>query len=348
MKKLALIFGGPSAEHDVSLVSAKNIFQVLEEMPDIEVLPIGVTRAGVWKLIEAQDLKTTSFKKVINLDELGQEVKVVLKNKVPYLTSANADLYGPVDVAFPIIHGTYGEDGVLQRFLGEHKIKFVGTDSEACHNSFDKALTKKILNEKGVAQVPYLSFDQQPPSWEKVQEQLGLPLFVKPANMGSSIGISKVKNEADYHKAILEARKHDAKVVIEKGIKAREIECALLEADELQVTGLGEVIPKHEFYSYEAKYLDDNGADIVIPASVPPEIAKKIQAMAKVCFQALGCRDYARADFFLDENNNIFFNEINTHPGFTSISQFPMLWKQEGLTYPHLIQRLVQRALQRT
>lgn len=348
MKKLALIFGGPSAEHDVSLVSAKNILQVLEEMPDIEVLPVGVTRKGVWKLIAPQNLKTTSFTDVINLDELGQVVEVVLKDQKAYLSSANSELYGPLDVAFPIIHGTYGEDGVLQRFLGEHKIKFVGTDSEACQNSFDKALTKKLLNGKGVSQVPYLSFDQQPPSWDGVQAQLGLPLFVKPSNMGSSIGISKVKNQADYETAILEARKHDVKVVIEKAIKARELECALLEGDQLQVSGLGEVIPKHEFYSYEAKYLDANGADIVIPASVEPEIAKKIQAMAKVCFQALGCRDYARADFFLDENNNIFFNEINTHPGFTSISQFPMLWEQEGLTYPNLIEHLVHRALQRT
>jgi len=347
MKKLALIFGGPSAEHDVSLVSAKNIFQVLKEMSDIDVFLVGVTRTGVWKLIAAQDLMNTSFSNVINLDELGQVVKVILKNQEAYLSSSSSEHYGPLDVAFPIIHGTYGEDGVLQRLLNEYKIKFVGTDSKACQNSFDKALTKKILNDQGIPQVPYLSFDEQPPAWQKVQDQLGLPLFVKPANMGSSIGISKVKNEEDYSKALLEAQKHDAKVVVEKGVKAREIECALLESDELQVSGLGEVIPHHEFYSYEAKYLDANGADIVIPANVDPEIAKKIQTMAKVCFKALGCRDYARADFFLDDNNNVFFNEINTHPGFTSISQFPMLWKQAGVTYPQLIKHLVHRALHR-
>lgn len=347
MKTVALIFGGPSAEHDVSLVSAKNIYQVLKET-NYTVCLLGITRKKVWKKIDGNDLLKTSFQTPLDLDSIGTVIQLRRENNCVYAVDQNnLQQRTPLAVAFPIIHGPYGEDGQLQMELNEIGLSFVGSDSEGCKNSFDKGLTKQILQKRSVPQAPFLIFENSKPSFTEVENQLGLPFFVKPANMGSSIGISKVKNREQFQMAIDEAFRHDTKIVIEGAIVGREIECALLQAESLKVTGVGEVVPKHEFYSYEAKYLDPNGADLIIPAQVEPKIVTKIQEMAKVCFEALGCRDYSRADFFLTKDNQIYFNEINTHPGFTNISQFPMLWKQEGVSYQSLILHLIELALKR-
>jgi D-alanine-D-alanine ligase len=349
MKQVALIFGGPSAEHDVSLVSAKNIMEVLLQIPDITPHFLGVTRQGQWKMLSADELRQTSFQKPLNLDDCGKKVAWQMAHGRPLISDDDGQNIGPFDVAFPIIHGTYGEDGQLQTELEQLKLTYVGTPSEGCLNSFDKVRTKEILSHKQVPQVPYLFFEKDAaPSWSEVTDQLGSIVFIKPASMGSSIGISKVRNSDQYLLAIKEAQKHDSKILIEKALKVREIECALLQDDELHVTGMGEVIPNHEFYSYEAKYLDANGAQIVIPASVSPTLTREIQEIAKVCFIGLGCRDYARADFFIDDSGQVYFNEINTHPGFTSISQFPLLWQHEGVAYSDLIIKLLDQAIKRT
>lgn len=348
MTHIALIFGGPSAEHDVSLFSAKNIYQVLKEL-QINVSLLGITKSHDWKLIDGKDLLETNFIKPIVLDNLG--ISVVLKDFEGqcFLVSSSGDSekMGPIDLAFPIIHGPYGEDGQLQTFLRELGLEFIGSEALSCENSFDKAKTKDILKAQGIPQAPYLVFENENPSFNDVKNKLGLPFFVKPANMGSSIGISKVKSEEGFHQALAEARIHDKKIVIEKGIIGREIECALLEDGELKVTGMGEVRPNHEFYSYEAKYLDDKGADLIIPADLPSSIVEKIQEIACKAFIALDCRDYSRADFFVTPDEEIYFNEINTHPGFTNISQFPMLWKQEGVSYKDLILKLINAAIKR-
>lgn len=348
MSQVALIFGGPSAEHDVSLVSAKNIYQVLATLPH-QTFCLGITRQGQWRWIAGEDLIKTSFQQPLDLSQVGSAIELHRQGNRCLMNRVGSNESHPLDVAFPIIHGPFGEDGELQKRLAELGLAYVGTAVQGCINSFDKGLTKDLLTKAKVPQVPYLTVTSEAPSWNEVQQKLGAPLFVKPANMGSSIGISKVKTESDYRPALAAAREHDSKILIEKGIRARELECALLETDKgLEVTGLGEVIPRHEFYSYEAKYLDAKGADIVIPAEVQRDVVLKVQELAKQAFQALGCQDYARADFFMDETGAIYFNEINTHPGFTNISQFPMLWKQEGLSYPDLISHLLQRALQRS
>jgi D-alanine-D-alanine ligase len=290
----------------------------------------------------------TSFQSPLDLNECGTPVELHRHAGHCQLKKVGSSEIHTLDLAFPIIHGPFGEDGELQKRLAELGLAYVGTGVQGCMNSFDKGLTKEILGQSSIPQVPYLSFQGEALSWPEVTRQLGTPLFIKPANMGSSIGISKVKTETDYLPALKAAREHDSKILIEKGIRARELECALLETDQgLKVTGLGEVIPRHEFYSYEAKYLDDKGADIVIPAKVDQKVIQSVQALAKQAFVALDCQDYARADFFMDETGAIYFNEINTHPGFTNISQFPMLWKQEGMSYPDLITHLLQRALRR-
>lgn len=349
MKHIALIFGGPSPEHDVSLVSAKNIFQVLTEA-QFKVSLLGVTQQRTWKLIKGDDLLKTDFINPIKLDQLGIEVLLTpIDNKV-FIQSMDSqdEKVGPVDIAFPIVHGPYGEDGELQGELNKMQLPFVGSDIFSCENSFDKVKTKDLLSQHKIPQVPYLVFTDENPSFGELDSKLGSPFFVKPANMGSSIGITKVSQQEDLATALAEARIHDKKIIIEKGVKAREIECALLEDGELKVSGMGEVIPHHDFYSYEAKYLDPQGADLVIPASVTPEQTQTIQAMALRAFQALDCRDFARADFFLTDSGEIYFNEINTHPGFTNISQFPMLWKQEGIAYKELIIKLINNANKRS
>lgn len=347
MNHIALIFGGPSAEHDVSLVSAKNIFEVLEQT-QLKTSLLAVTKDKTWKLIKGEDLKKTNFVKPIDVSQIGITVRLVQENNQIFIQSSeSSEKIGPVDAAFPIIHGPYGEDGQLQAELNEISFEFIGSDVEGCYNSFDKAVTKEIISRNNIPQAPYLVFVDENPFFANVKSQLGLPFFVKPANMGSSIGISKVSKEEDFMKAIAEARIHDKKIIIEKGIVGREIECALLEGAELMVSGLGEIKPNHEFYSYEAKYLDPNGADLLIPAIVDPVATEKVRNTALKAFKALGCRDYVRADFFLTADGEVYFNEINTHPGFTNISQFPMLWKQEGMTYKELILHLVHRALKR-
>lgn len=348
MKHVALIFGGPSAEHDVSLVSAKNIFQALKDT-SLQIHLLGVTREGQWKLVRPEDLLSTSFQEPTNLEKAGIDIRLIKTGDSVFLQPSenSEEKVGPIDVAFPIVHGPYGEDGKLQAELNELGLEFVGSDFISCENSFDKEKTKKIIEELGVPQVPWLVFSDENPNYNDIKEKLGLPFFVKPANMGSSVGISKVKNEKQFMTAIAEARIHDKKIVIEKAVIARELETALLETDQLTVAGVGELKPSHEFYSYEAKYLDPKGAEICIPADISEEIKIRIQDYAKRCFEGLGCRDYSRADFFLTSEGEVFFNEINTHPGFTSISLFPQLWDHEGIQYKDLIVLLLNQAEKR-
>ena len=327
MSHIALIFGGPSAEHDVSLVSAKNILQALEET-QFKVSLLGVTKDSIWKLIKPDDLKKTDFVTPLDLSQCGIEVKLSKTEDGVFIesTKSEGEKLGPIDVAFPIAHGPYGEDGSLQNELTQLGLSFVGSEALACEAAFDKGKTKSLMKEHGIPQVPF---------------------FVKPANMGSSVGIAKVRTEAELHQAIADARIFDGKIIIEKGVDARGIECALIEDPELQVSGLGEIKSNHDFYSYEAKYLDPNGAELIIPAILDDSKADEIKELAKKCFTLLGCRDFVRADFFLTKDGEIYFNEINTHPGCTNISLFPMLWKHEGLSYKDLVMKLVNNAVKR-
>lgn len=349
MKHIIILFGGPTPEHDVSLVSAKNVYSAIIG-DENQVTLIGITKDRVWKLVEAKDLLETSFVTPLNLDACGTPIELTKRDgKVMIECLNNQDSpSAPVDIAFPVIHGPYGEDGTLQNELNAIGLPFVGTDATACKVTFDKELTKKRIGETTISQGKYLSFSGNAPAFETVEAALGTPFFVKPANMGSSIGISKVSYRDEYPAAISSALEHDSKVVLEKGIVGREIECAILELDQPKASGLGEVCPNHEFYSYEAKYLDPKGADLIIPALIEEPLKSKIRDLAIECFETLECRDYARVDFFVTEDEKIYFNEINTYPGFTAISQFPLLWKQEGIEYKELINRLIEKGLSRS
>jgi D-alanine-D-alanine ligase len=255
-----------------------------------------------------------------------------------------------IDVVFPVMHGTFGEDGTIQGLFKIFNVPFVGPNVLGSAICMDKDVAKRLLRDAGIPTAKFLVFreDQKKEiSFEKIKKELGFPFFVKPANLGSSIGISKVKNENDFSLAIKEAFLYDSKIIIEENISGKEIECSVLGNENPLVSVLGEIIPAHEFYSYDAKYLDANGAKMAIPAKIPLPVAKKIQALAKKTFQTLCCEGMGRVDFFLTKDNQIFVNEINTIPGFTSISMYPKLWEKTGIPYSQLIDTLIDLAIKR-
>lgn len=350
MSQVALIFGGPSGEHEVSLVSAKNIYEAIAST-QLKTNLLGVSKDGGWYLVKPDDLSSTSFETPLNISEKGMPIELVKTDEGIFIQAQASDTekIGPIDAAFPIIHGPYGEDGVLQGELNTLGLSFVGSDMLACENCLDKVKTREIIAGTAVKQAEFLAFQDSNPEYEDVKEKLGLPFFVKPARIGSSVGITKVSKKEDFLKALADARIHDNKIIIEKMVKGREVECAVLETEDgPQVTqALCEIVSHHDFYSYEAKYIDPNGADLIIPADVPAESIEAIRKAAALCFEKLECRDYCRADFFLGDDGEVYFNEINTHPGFTSISQFPNLWIQEGVQYKDLILQLFKRAMDR-
>ena len=348
MNSIAIVFGGPSPEHDVSIVSAKNVYQAIADT-QLHIFLLGVTQQKKWKLLHNHDLVKHSFQSPIDLDSLGVEIKLIRENGQVFIHSLSSEeKLGPIDVAFPVCHGPFGEDGELQKIFDELKLEYVGSDAKSCEKCFDKVLAKEIISHTAIQQGPYIFCEDSNPSFTEVQKKLQLPWFVKPANMGSSVGISKVASETEFIQALADARIHDHKIVIEQSIDGREIECAILQkGNETLASGTGEVVPTHEFYSYEAKYLDEKGADLIIPADLAPGLNEKIKITAIEAFRALSCRDFARVDFFVTREGQILLNEINTHPGFTNISQFPKLWQQEGVEYKDLILQLLSLAEKR-
>jgi D-alanine-D-alanine ligase len=256
----------------------------------------------------------------------------------------------PVDVVFPILHGTYGEDGTIQGLLKLAGIPFVGASVLGSAVGMDKDVMKRLLKEDGILIADFLVFNrmfQEEINFENIKNQLGLPFFVKPANLGSSVGVSKVNDEVQFKKAINEAFKYDNKIIIEENINGREIECSVLGNNDPIASLPGEVLPSHEFYSYEAKYIDENGAALKIPAQLPKKIVNNVQALAIKSYKALCCEGMARVDLFLNDDNEIIINEINTIPGFTNISMYPKLWEASGISNAELIDRLIQLAIER-
>ena len=256
----------------------------------------------------------------------------------------------PLRPARDVVHGTLGEDGSLQGMLRMANLPFVGSDVLGSAACMDKDVTKRLLRDAGLAVAPFITLtraNRAQFSFADVEAKLGLPLFVKPANQGSSVGVSKVKNEEQYHQAVALAFEFDHKVVVEQGIKGREIECAVLGNDHPQASTCGEIVLNSEFYAYDTKYIDDQGAQVVVPAAIAPEINDKIRAIAVQAYQTLGCSGMARVDVFLTADNEVVINEINTLPGFTNISMYPKLWQASGLDYTSLITRLIELALER-
>jgi D-alanine-D-alanine ligase len=348
-KTVGILFGGKSAEHEVSLQSAKNVYEAIDR-ERYEPALIGIDKSGRWLLNDASRfLLNAEDPKRISLNPDGENV--ALAPQSGGLLTANLLSQGglKLDVVFPILHGPFGEDGTVQGLLKLADIPFVGPGVLGSAAGMDKDVMKRLLRDSGIAIGKFLAVrsSEATPSFDLVTKTLGLPFFIKPANMGSSVGISKVHDEAEYLPAVTRAFQFDTKIIIEEFIPGRELECAVLGNENPAASVPGEVIPSHEFYSYDAKYLDENGASLQIPARLPGQTAKRVQELAIQTFKALCCEGLSRVDFFLREDGELLVNEINTMPGFTKISMYPKLWEASGLSYTDLISKLIDLAFER-
>ncbi len=347
--RVGILFGGKSAEHEVSLLSAKNVVEAMDKNK-YEPILIGINKKGKWLLndhskflLDNKSVKSTGFNnKKVN------DVALVLQSDGKIVNLDANQTNRPIDVVFPILHGPFGEDGTIQGLLKLANIPFVGAGVLGSAVGMDKDVMKRLLRDAGLPIAKFLAVKtDNTPVYKEVIKVLGLPFFVKPANLGSSVGINKINNKKDFKRAIKEAFKYDLKILFEEYIEGREIECSVLGNDSPIASVPGEVITKHEFYSYEAKYIDEHGAILKIPAKLSEKLVKKIQEIAIKTFKTLSCEGLGRVDLFLKKNGEIIVNEINTIPGFTSISMYPKLWEASGISYTKLIDKLIQLALER-
>ena len=347
--RVGLLFGGKSAEHEVSLQSARNIYSALDPAK-YETVLIGIDKAGRWHTLAPDTwLDAPDDPKRIALGPSMDEIALAHAGADGEIVRVDSQgRGGKLDVVFPVVHGTGGEDGALQGLLTLMDIPFVGAGVLGSAVGMDKAVMKAILRDAGIptARAAVLR-EGQHGDLDAIAAEIGLPCFVKPANQGSSVGISKVKERAALDEAVRLAFEFDGKVLVEEFVQGREIECAVLGNDDPKASIAGEIIPHHEFYSYEAKYIDDDGAALAIPAELPAETMARVQAMAVEAFRALDCAGMARVDFFLRDDGALLLNEINTIPGFTRISMYPKLWEASGIGYGELVDRLIELALER-
>jgi D-alanine-D-alanine ligase len=349
--RVALLFGGRSAEHDVSVLSARNVFRALDPTR-YETVPIGITRSGTWLLCAAED---GAFPAAV--PEKGPRVALLPGGSgrlavMPEEERAAPDLSLAVDVVFPVLHGPFGEDGTVQGAAELAGVAYVGSGVLGSAAAMDKDIAKRLMRDRGLPGARFVSFSLgDEPSFEAVVKQLGRPVFVKPARLGSSVGISKAATPEEFGEAVAEAFRHDNKILVEEFVHGREIECGVLEAEDgtLMASLPGEIVPsnRHSFYTYEAKYLDEQGALVKVPADLPPEITEKVRSLSIEAFRALGCEGLARVDFFVREDGRVLLNEVNTLPGFTNISMYPKAMEASGVSYSELVDRLIRHALRR-
>ncbi|OGZ98277.1 MAG: D-alanine--D-alanine ligase A [Candidatus Sungbacteria bacterium RIFCSPHIGHO2_02_FULL_47_11] len=351
--RVGILFGGKSAEHEVSLQSAKNIVEALDKKK-YEPILIGIDKKGRWhQASTAQFLLHSENPKLIKLNQRGESTAIVPTNTRGQLINlSRRETARSLDIVFPILHGPFGEDGTVQGLLKLMNIPFVGAGVLGSAVGMDKDVMKRLLRDAGIPTAKFLvrskvNQKRLKPNFKQIKNSFGVPFFVKPANLGSSVGIHKVKSEKEFLPALEDAFGYDLKVLIEEYIPGREIECAVLGNENPIASVPGEIIPQHEFYSYEAKYIDENGALFEIPAKLPRVAVKKIQDMALRAFKALCCEGMARVDFFLKKDGTVILNEINTIPGFTKISMYPKLWEASGISYSKLIDSLIKLALER-
>ncbi|GER84998.1 D-alanine--D-alanine ligase A [Thermogemmatispora aurantia] len=358
--RVGVIFGGRSGEHEVSIASATSIIEHLDPNK-YEVVPIAITQEGRW-LLGAAPQRLLAAETGQEGTVLSESLAVTLPGDptvgrlVPLNQSENVGQAleaGRVDVIFPVLHGTYGEDGTLQGLLEMAGVPYVGCGVLGSALGMDKEKMKMIFQAVGLPIVDYLVYrrhdwERDPgPILEAVEARLGYPCFVKPVNLGSSVGISKAHNRKELEQAIAFAAEYDRKIIVERGIDCRELECAVLGNDEPLASVVGEIIPSNEFYDYRAKYID-NRSQIVIPADLPQETAEQVRRYAVQAFLALDLSGLARVDFFLQKaSGQLYINEVNTMPGFTTISMYPKLWQASGLPYEQLLDHLIELALER-
>ncbi len=361
--RLGILFGGRSAEHDVSLVSARNIMAAADPKK-YKVVPIGITKQGQWRVGEGA---LRLMGPAAGNSELAAAQQAVLEKGREVMLASNpsagaalipvkdpgAARPGKLDVIFPVLHGTFGEDGTVQGLLELAGIPYVGAGVLGSAAGMDKEVMKRLFNERGLPIVPYLAgrrahFESSPLQIIKaVERKFRYPVFVKPANLGSSVGIGKAHDRKELRTALGTAAHYDRKILVERAIEGREIECAVLGNDDPIASVPGEIAPTGEFYDYAAKYLDDT-ARLIVPAPLRASQVKEVQRLAIAAFQATESAGMGRVDLFLEKRTGKFYvNEINTIPGFTSISMYPRLWDASGLPYAKLIDRLIELALER-
>ncbi len=359
--RVAVLYGGRSGEHEVSLMSAANVIQYLDRSR-FEVIPIGIDKAGVWFLgddvFKKELTGPTPLRLSREMERMLFNPESIGKHVQPAKLSTLKKEERIFDVIFPVIHGVLCEDGTVQGLLELADVPYVGCGVLSSAVGMDKDVSKRLIRDARIHVAPYKVVRRG--EWERAEadvchdilQTLSLPLFVKPANTGSSVGVEKVKRKEELTAAIQAAFQYDTKIVIEQGIDALELEVAVLEsldycADPI-VSVVGEIKPRHEFYSYAAKYLDADGAELLIPASISKELAEEVRLIAKNIFNALECEGMARVDLFLERSTNkIYFNEVNTIPGFTQISMYPKLMGASGVGYSELLTHLVMLAMAR-
>ena len=348
--RVAVLYGGRSGEHEVSLRSAAAIIGALDQAR-YEVVPVAITKEGRWRVgLESLRLLEEAQRNLHAIPEYGVEVSAPSDPGRQALIPLAAGPPIPVDVVFPVLHGTFGEDGTVQGLLEMAGLPYVGAGVLASAVGMDKAVMKAVFRDAGIPVCQWLVASAREPAEairDRVVADLGFPCFVKPANLGSSVGITKVNEPGDLAAALAEAAAYDPKLVIEERIAAREFECGVIGNEAPETSVVGELVPSHEFYDYADKYVDE-GARVIIPAPIPVETADTMRRLAASAFRAIDCSGLARVDFFLEhDSGRVLVNEINTMPGFTRISMFPKLWEASGLPFGALVDRLITLAIER-
>ena len=355
-RRVVVLFGGRSAEHEVSVISARSVIEALDPQR-YEAIAIGVTKEGHWQRMPDGPPVLRSGEGPIALagvaNESGRDVAL---DQEP----GSHALVGPdgarteIDVVFPVMHGPYGEDGSVQGFLEMAGVPYVGSGVLGSAVGMDKAVQKVLFLDAGIPVVQSevvheRVWEEDPEGVEARAEHLGYPLFAKPASLGSSVGITKVHAAEELRGALEEAFRYGRKALLERAVEeGREIECAVLGNDDPVASVAGEIVPRgHEFYDYEAKYLDERGAELIVPADIPAETLEEVQRLAVTAFRAIDAAGMARVDFFLTRDGRVLLNEVNTIPGFTSISMYPKLWEASGVPYADLVDRLIDLAMER-
>jgi len=340
MNRIGIIFGGRSFEHEVSLMSAVSVMKVLDP-EKFEIIPIGITKDGDWKkyIGPIADIENGAWEKTATPFNPG-------------------DLKKEIDFAFPILHGPYGEDGTIQGLFEMLDIPYAGCGVLASALAMDKIVAKELFTINGLPSCSYVSvFGEEltgerelHEAIERIEKQLSnrYPVFVKPSNMGSSVGVSKAKNREELISALKAASKYDRRLIVEEGIDGRELETAIIGNYTAEAAVVGEILPSAEFYDYRAKYFDGGQSKLCIPADISPKLSEKIREIALKAYQTLDCTGFARVDFFLENGTDrMLINEINTIPGFTKYSMFPLLWESAGVVYSRLIERIVELGYER-
>ncbi len=356
--RVGVLFGGRSGEHEISLISARSVMRVMDP-EKYEVVPIGITKDGRWLASGDPMAALTQGDEGLSrpaalLGDPAHRGVVSLKELEPHLARA---LLAELDVVFPVLHGPYGEDGTVQGLLDLAGIPYVGAGVAASALGMDKVLFKDLMRAHGLPVVKYVVVKRR--EWERdpeavldrVEAELGYPVFTKPANLGSSVGVNKCRERKELARGLADAAQYDRKLLVEAAVpQAREIEVSVLGNDDPIASVPGEIVPSREFYSYAAKYLDDGerASKLLIPAPLPEEVAQRARDLAVRAYLAVDCAGMARVDFLLSrETGELYISELNTIPGFTAISMYPKLWEASGIPYPELIDRLIQLALER-